>query len=46
MATSEFGTFRTWSDVRRESAVRTKADSTDYYRFVSSRPGQNDTVDY
>jgi hypothetical protein len=32
------GTFRTWSDVRLESVVRTKADSADYYRFMGSRP--------
>jgi hypothetical protein len=32
------GTFRTWSDVRLESVVRTKADSADYYRFLGSRP--------
>jgi hypothetical protein len=34
------GTFRTWSDVRLESVVRTKADSADYYRFMGSRPRQ------
>ena len=35
---SPFGTFRTWSDVRLESVVRTEADSADYYRFMGSRP--------
>jgi hypothetical protein len=30
--------FRTWSDVRLESVVRTKADSADYYRLMGSRP--------
>jgi hypothetical protein len=32
------GPFRTWSDVRLESVVRTEADSADYYRFMGSRP--------
>ena len=32
------GHFRTWSDVRFESVVRTKADSTDYHRFNGFTP--------
>lgn len=38
------GTFRTWSDVRLESVVRTKADSPDYYRFMDSRRSQLDAA--
>jgi hypothetical protein len=37
MHESAAGPFRTWSDVRLESVVRTEADSADYYRFTGSR---------
>src|SRR4051812_48601287 len=36
-ATSEFGTYRTWSHVRLESAMHTKADVR-HSGFIGSRP--------
>jgi hypothetical protein len=37
VVTSGSGTFRTWSDVRLESVVRTEADSAAGYRFALAR---------
>jgi hypothetical protein len=38
--TSAFGTFQTWSDVRLESALRTKADVGRLSRYFIGAAGQ------